>query len=107
MRRSNGLMAATTTGLAVLAALSAAAQGRPDVRELACGQARSLIKDSGAVVLTTGRYTFDRYVSNGHYCASGYITRRAYVQTRDAQSCFIGYRCVLDSRDDRLKLFPQ
>ncbi|WP_246225860.1 hypothetical protein [Chelativorans xinjiangense] len=89
-------------GLIVIFGLTAAAgaQGRPDARALTCGQARTLIQQRGAAVLTTGRYTYDRFVASERYCAIGFIAKRAYVQTRDAQSCTIGYTCVIDTDDD-------
>lgn len=79
----------------------AQAQGRPDVRAMTCGEARALVRQNGAVVLTTGRHTYDRYVTNRRYCPVGQVTERAYVQTRDAQSCFVGFTCEIDRRDER------
>lgn len=79
-----------------------AAEARIDVRTLACGDAKSLVWQSGAIVLTTGRHTYDRFVVNERLCPPGHMTRPAYVQTRDAQACEIGYICVLDTeREDR------
>ncbi len=86
-------------GLLVLSPLFAQAQGRPDVRNMSCGEARSLVRQQGAAVLTTGRHTYDRFVSSERFCPIGYITRRAYVDTRDAAGCAIGYTCEVDTRD--------
>lgn len=93
---------ATGLGLIMLSPMTAGAQGRPDARSMTCAQARSLVLQRGAVVLTTGQHTYDRYVANERFCPLGYMTRRADVQTRDAQSCVVGYTCVLDTRrEDR------
>lgn len=96
------LLFAAGLGLIALSPMAAEAQGRPDARAMTCAQARSLVMQSGALVLTTGQHTYDRYVSHERFCSPGYMTRRAHVQTRDAQFCPIGYRCVLDTdREDR------
>lgn len=70
----------------------AAAQGRPDSRELSCGQVQDLIAANGAVVLTTGEFTYDRYVVSRPFCSYPYVPVRASVQTRDTAQCPV-YRC--------------
>ncbi|MFC6489081.1 hypothetical protein [Nitratireductor sp. GCM10026969] len=90
--------------VAVLAAAAPAeAQGRPDIRSMSCQQAQSLVQENGAVVLTTGRHTYDRYVAGQQFCFPGYVTRRAHVGTNDSAMCLIGYTCVPDTdwHDDR------
>jgi hypothetical protein len=75
-------------GAAVLALLIAASQAeaRPDVRSMTCEQTQALVDRSGAVVLTTGTYTYNRFVSRrGNYCSSGETARPVYVQTRDGK----------------------
>jgi hypothetical protein len=104
MRRTTGKVAAVMAGLAimVLSVDAAWAQGRPDVRAMTCADARALVWQKGAAVLTTGRHTYDRYVVSERFCPLGHMTRRAWVQTRDMQSCSIGYICVLNTeREDR------
>lgn len=101
MPRLNPWFTAAAAMLALSTAM-AAAQGRPDVRQLTCGQARALVQRSGAIVLTTGRYTYDRFVASERFCRAAEMTRDAWVATRDAQSCRIGYTCVPDTRwEDR------
>lgn len=98
-----GVSSVGAVALVLLATMVMAvqAQARPDVRTMTCQQARSLIQQSGAVVLTTGRYTYDRYVANQRFCPIGQVTERAYLPTRDTPSCFVGYTCEIDKRDDR------
>lgn len=93
-----------TSGMALLLlAGGAIAQGRPDARVLSCGEARALVRQSGAVVFTTGRYTYDRYVANERFCAFSETIKHAWVPTRDTPSCLVGYVCVQKSpRDDFL-----
>ncbi len=81
------------TVLIVLLSLADVAWARPDVRTMSCAQARALVLQSGAVVLTTGRYTYDRYVSRQAYCERPFVIRRAWVATRDTNQCNIGYTC--------------
>ncbi|WP_309085804.1 hypothetical protein [Chelativorans sp.] len=101
MRRSNAQLAvAIGLALATLTSVSALAQGRIDARRLSCGQARDIVGQYGAVVFTTGRHTYDRYVASERFCPIGHIIQRAWVPTSDAQSCPVGYRCVLDPWDD-------
>ena len=69
------------------------AYARPDVRTMSCAQASALVRQSGAVVLTTGRYTYDRYVARQAYCDRPYVIRRAWVGTADTNRCNIGYTC--------------
>lgn len=88
-------------GLSFLPSVSADAQGRPDVRNMSCAEARSLVWQQGAAVLSTGRHTYDRYVSSERFCAVGNVAERAYVGTRDASTCAIGYTCEADMSDRR------
>lgn len=81
------LMAATIAG--------ASAQGRPDSRAMSCAQVQQLIVDNGAVVLTTGQFTYDRYVASRQFCSHPSVPVIASVQTRDANQCPV-YRCGQD-----------
>ena len=69
------------------------AYARPDVRTMSCAQASAIVRQSGAVVLTTGRYTYDRYVAGQRYCERPFVIRRAWVATGDTRQCNIGYTC--------------
>ncbi|HSG96223.1 MAG TPA: hypothetical protein VLA28_11940 [Afifellaceae bacterium] len=81
------------TILVVLLAMADIAYARPDVRTMSCAQARALVIQYGAVVLTTGRYTYDRYVAGQAYCEMPFVIRRAWVATADTRRCNIGYTC--------------
>lgn len=82
---------------AVLAALSsaAAAQGRPDARAMTCAEVRALILDRGAVVLTTGQHTYDRYVAGNGFCSYPDVTLPMTIRTRDTDRCVV-YGCGPD-----------
>lgn len=77
------------------------AQGRPDSRRMTCDQAYNLVQRHGAVVISTGRYTFERVVASSRWCQFEEITQRFYVPTRDDHRCRVGYRCVPGSLYDR------
>jgi len=73
-------------------AFAAPAMARPDTRTLTCEQTHSLIEREGAVVLTTGPHTYDRFVSRRGYNCSWYQAPSATrVPTRDGQ-CRV-FRC--------------
>lgn len=88
--------------LAVLfatAAIPAIAQGRPDVRQMSCDQVQSLIARRGAVVLTTGRHLYDRYVASSRFCSYPEVATPVRVRTRDTDRCFIR-NCQRDPFED-------
>jgi hypothetical protein len=87
-------------GLGVLLALTvtaAMAQTRPSTTTRSCSANRQSVQANGAIVLGTGRYTYDRFVRNRSFCEFDETTEPAWVPSRDRPSCFIGYRCT--SRD--------
>lgn len=79
-------------------AVPALAQGRPDARTMSCGQVHGLIDQRGSAVLTTGRYTYDRYVADRRFCMMEETVRTVSISTRDTDDCRV-YLCELDSRD--------
>ena len=70
------------------------AQPRPSTTEMPCASVAGLVATRGAVVLSTGPNTYDRYVANGDACDRGQGTEPAFERTHDAAQCFIGYRCT-------------
>ena len=87
--------------VAVVSGTAAFAQVGPSSRTLSCQAARQLVASRGAVVLSTGPHTYDRYVSGGQACVIGETTEPAWVPTSDSPQCFVGYRC----RESDLELF--
>ena len=88
-----------TVAATALMTLSAAAQGRPDARTMSCGEVQALIDRHGAVVLTTGQHTYDRYVASRRFCLPAELPKRASVPTRDTPNCPV-YRCDHFDPDD-------
>lgn len=79
--------------LALLAAAPAMAQHRVDARQLDCQSVQSLIAQRGAVVLTTGQHTYDRYVADRRFCFHPEVPRITTVPSADTDQCPV-YRCA-------------
>ncbi len=90
------------TAVAAAAVLSftvaAGAQGRPDARAMSCEQVQLMILDRGAVVLTTGQHTYDRYVASTFFCSHPYVAQPDSIATRDGWCPVLrcGYRLFED-----------
>mgnify|MGYP000153176673 CR=1 FL=1 len=79
------------TAVALLAGMSMA-QARESTLNMSCRQAASLVASRGAVVLSTGRYTYDRFVASPGFCFPGEWGEPAWAPTRDG-NCRLGYIC--------------
>lgn len=80
---------AMTAVLMAAGLASVSAQGRPDARAMSCEQVRALIESRGAVVMTTGRHTYDRFVAHGSYCAHLDAPVATTIATRDTDRCWV------------------
>jgi hypothetical protein len=60
---------------------------------MSCGEARNLVGSTGAIVLSTGRHTFDRFVATPGFCSFGEWARPATAPTADTPQCPLGYVC--------------
>lgn len=86
--------------LALIVLAGPALAARPDARKMTCKQAKQLVLDRGAVVVTTGQYTYRRFVSNLRYCDYWEQLSTARTKTKDNPKCRIGYIC--EDRMDNL-----
>jgi len=84
----------------LLLTIADAAYARPDVRTMTCAQSKALVLQSGSVVMTTGKHTYDRFVASQAYCERPSVIRRAWIATKDTKKCQIGFRC-----EDRTRRF--
>jgi hypothetical protein len=73
---------------------SPALESRPSTLTMSCRQARTLVESRGAIVLATGRLTYDRFVAHGGLCSLGEIAEPAFEPSAETAQCFVGYRCV-------------
>jgi len=94
MKPSFGNVVRAALAGALVLAGTGAALARPDVRKMTCEQAQNLIRQNGAVVVTTGQYTYERIVATEWGCATPYGGEAMWVRTRDNKQCMIGYQCV-------------
>jgi hypothetical protein len=80
----------------LLTALSIAptVEARPSTEAMSCAEARGIVEQNGAVVMSTGRYTFERFVATPGHCMHGEQARRARAPTRDRGDCQAGYVCI-------------
>ncbi len=78
--------------LSLAAAISPAA-ARPDTRAMTCEGAKAFIRGNGAVVMSTGQYTYDRIVAGIGYCDRGEEAVLKVAPTRDNPRCRVGYYC--------------
>lgn len=77
------------------ACMPALAQSRPDTLTLSCQAVRALVAREGRVLLGTGPNVYDIYVRDASFCQNEETTRPAFLPTRDAPQCPIGFACVL------------
>ena len=52
----------------LLAALAAPVMARPSTLSMTCQQAQNLVLRQGAIVMTTGRHTYARFVVDAGFC---------------------------------------
>ena len=74
-------------------ASNATAQTQFDGRLLPCAQLAATVRNRGAVVISTGPFTYDRYVNSGQFCVRPEIPVPTWISTIDALQCFVGYIC--------------
>jgi hypothetical protein len=79
--------------VALLIVTEARSQGRSVSTAITCSRAAGLVSLQGAVVLGTGVYTYDRYVSGPSFCLLSETTEPAWIPTVDNPQCFVGYQC--------------
>jgi hypothetical protein len=79
--------------LAVLLASASIAEARPNTLTMSCGQAAATVARAGAIVLSTGVNTYDRFVAHNGYCLPGEEVQRATAPTLDNPFCTLGYTC--------------
>jgi len=77
----------------------AMAQEGPNLRTMQCSEAQSMVKTKGAVVLSSGAYTYNRYVKDAAFCGEDMYLRPAWARTQNTKSCFVGYTCSDNTND--------
>src|SRR4051794_33694223 len=80
-------------------ATGALAQARPSTVNRPCAASRQLVFSQGAIVLSTGPNTYDRYVRDLSFCQRDEYLSPAFVPAFDTPQCPVGYRCKAGPRD--------
>jgi len=79
--------------LALVASAVPALAARPSTLGMSCASARGLVAQSGAIVLSTGTHTYDRFVVHPGYCATAEYAYTGFAPTTDSPQCVVGYVC--------------
>ncbi|HMB46795.1 MAG TPA: hypothetical protein VKN63_00815 [Afifellaceae bacterium] len=77
----------TVFALLTASCLPLQAAPRPDARAMTCDQVRSLIHERGAAVITTGRYTYKRFVAHRGFCLYSERIGHEWISTSDTAEC--------------------
>ena len=85
--------------VALVLVLPQIASARPNTTQMSCAKAQSLVQRNGAIVMSTGRHTYERFVADRRYCQFNEVLERQFVPTADKRQCFVGYRCVAPYND--------
>ncbi len=94
-QRPRNLATLAATSLLAMAVLTQAAHAaRPDTRAYACGDVYATVQQYKSIVLSTGDYTYDRFVIGRGFCGPTQDVKRALVPTADNPRCNIGYTCI-------------
>ena len=78
--------------IAATAAISSA-EARQSTLSMTCPQAAATVAGSGAIVLSTGEFTYDRFVAHTGFCMHNEVAKPVVAPTLDSPYCSIGYRC--------------
>lgn len=82
-----------TCALTIAASAASSVAARPSTTTMTCGQAAATVAKAGAIVLTTGPTTYERFVATSAKCLQGELTEPATAPTTDSESCPVGYVC--------------
>jgi hypothetical protein len=83
------IRASKTIGIAALAiaATASASLARPDARTMTCHQTQALIEQRGAITISTGRHTYERFIAYDGYCYHPEVRHITYISTKDTDQC--------------------
>lgn len=81
-------------------ATTSISEARPNTANMSCGEAAATVARAGAIVLSTGVNTYDRFVATNAFCLPGENTEPGVAPTIDARLCQVGYVCRQRERFD-------
>jgi hypothetical protein len=69
------------------------AGARPNTTTMSCDQAAATVARAGAIVLSTGAHTYERFVASIQFCMRRELTEPGIAPTLDSRRCQVGYVC--------------
>ena len=87
--------------LAVTLVTASLAAARPDATRMTCAEATATVARAGDVVVSTGEFTYERFVASGQFCGRHGVPQPGFSPTRDSPRCQVGYICVVPDWVDR------
>jgi hypothetical protein len=95
-----GVATAVAGAALLLGLMSVPAMARPDTRTMTCQYAQGFVRQNKAVIMSTGPYTYERFVANSvGYCGPQEQTRLLTAPTLDNPRCRVGYICETSKFD--------
>lgn len=79
--------------LAVTLTATTVAAARPNTTTMTCAQAAATVSRAGAITLSTGQFTYERFVASIHNCLPRQTTEPGIAPTRDNPRCQVGLLC--------------
>ena len=61
---------------------------------MSCAEAAATVARAGAITLSTGANTYQRFVADIHFCMPRQTTQPGIAPTRDSRACQVGYVCT-------------
>ena len=79
--------------VAVTLTTTSIAAARPNTTTMTCAQAAATVSSAGAITLSTGKNTYERYVASISHCMPRQSTEAGIAPTRDNPRCQVGLLC--------------
>ena len=81
------------SAVVVTLATSSVAGARPNATTMTCEQAAATVARAGAIVLSTGVHTYERFVASNQFCMRHELTDPGFAPTLDSPECQVGFVC--------------
>src|SRR4051794_38818170 len=82
------------SALVATLATTSIAVARPNTTTMTCAQAAATVARAGVIVLSTGEFTYQRFVSDISHCMPRQTTGPGVAPTRDNPECQVGLICT-------------
>ena len=81
------------SALAITLTATSLASARPNTTAMTCAEAAATVSRAGAITLSTGKNTYERYVASISQCLPRQTTQAGIAPTRDNPRCQVGLLC--------------